>query len=365
LKNNQTIAFTLIETLAVVTAVGLLAAALLVPMIKQLDGIAATKETESLNLLAKAYKNYICSSKVVPSYTGWATNVANRLGVSVATVTNNFRGLRRVFLIDPALELGGVRATSLPYSWSLSNSVSFTTPPVSPRFMLISSISSQLPSGLVSGIGATNGANAFNNIWSTPEGQVPSGWSWSGNGEDLKVVRFDLTDLFVQIILNNRDSNTVANALPRFQMDDNFFVKVPVPFGGRKTYFIKGTELKLLNVLDVLEYSEVLTTSRSFTFEYGSWQGEAFVANAVSQTSPLDLQKIMNSFMNAPANTNAKFGASQLAVSNALVAFLGEYVTWRDAGYPGQFQGQGNPPKSLEDAQTALADVTNNLLTPP
>ena len=148
-------------------------------------------------------------------------------------------------------------------------------------------------------------------------------------------------------------------------MDENPFVKVPVPYGGRRTYFIKGTELKLINVLGVLEYSEVLSTSRSFTFEYGSWHGEAFVANAVSQTSPLDLQKIMNTFMNSPANTNAKFGASQLAVSNALVTFLGEYSAWRDAGYPGQFQGNGNPPKSLEDAQTALANVAKNLLTPP
>jgi hypothetical protein len=170
----------------------------------------------------------------------------------------------------------------------------------------------------------------------------------------------------VQIILNNRDTNSITNStfIPRFQLDDSP-TQFPVPYGGRKTYLIKGTELKLLNAVGVIEYSEVLTTAKAFTFEYGTWQGEAFVGHSVSQTSPLDLQRVMNTFMNSPTNPAAKFGASQLAVSNALVTFLSEYVVWRDAGYPGQFQGQGNPPKSLENAQTALADVTANLLTRP
>lgn len=357
MKTKHTIAFTLIETLAVVAAIGFLAAAILVPMSRQLDAIAAKKESEALLRIAQAYRDQIVSSspKVVPNHTVWATNVADRLGIPVSAVTNNGRGLRRVFLIDPSLKLGIVGATGLPYVQNLSNNVSFTTPPISPRLMLISSLSVPLPSTLVSGVGNTNGAHAFTNIWITPEGKVPTGWTWNGYGDDLKIERFSLEDLFVQVILNNRDTNLI----PRYQVDDA--LQVAVPYGGRRTYFIKGTELKLYNAVGVLEYSEILTTSRSFTFEFGTWQGEAFVGHSVSQTSPLDLQKVMNTFMNAPANTNS--AVTQLAVSNALVLFLDEYIAWRDGGYAGQFQGQGNPPKSLEDAQAALATAATELLT--
>jgi type II secretory pathway pseudopilin PulG len=359
LKKKHTIAFTLIETLAVVTVAGVLAAAILVPMSRRLDALVGKKESEVLKTLAEAYKGFIVTSspKIVPNHTGWATNLANRLGIPVSTVTNNSRGLQRVFLVDPNLAFGAVRATNLPYFQNLTNSINFTTPPVSPRFMLISSLSMPLPSTLVSGVGNASGPNAFTNIWITPEGQRPAGWTWNGHGDDLKIERFSLENLFLQVILNNRDTNLI----PRYVVDEA--LEVGVPFGGRRSYFVQGTELKLYNAVGILEYSEILTASRSFTFEYGTWQGEAFVGHTVSQTSPLDLQKVMNTFMNAPPNTNVQFGATQLTVSNALVLFLDEYITWRDAGYPGQFQGQGTPPKSLEEAREELAKLANDLLT--
>ncbi|HVK59589.1 MAG TPA: prepilin-type N-terminal cleavage/methylation domain-containing protein [Candidatus Kapabacteria bacterium] len=354
-------AFTLIEMLAVVAAVAFLAAALLVPMIRQLDAIASRKETETLKAFVAAFRSHITRAvpKAVPAASDWATTIATQLGLQMSAVTNNPRGLRRVFLVDPALQLGSVRATNLPYNFNITTYTGFTNPPVSPRLLLISSLSAPLPNSLVSGVGATSGTNAFNNLWSTPEGQLPTGWVWGGRGEDLKVERFNLEDLFVQVIFNNRDTNLT----PRFRVDDS--LETPVLYGSRNTYLLKGSELRLLNAVGVLEYSEILNAPKSFTFEYGTWQGEAFVGHAVSQTSPLDLQRVMNTFMNAPTNPAAKFGASQLTVSNALVVFLNEYVAWRDNGYPGQFSGQGNPPNSLEQAQTALKQEAVNLLTRP
>jgi prepilin-type N-terminal cleavage/methylation domain-containing protein len=358
-------AFTLIEMLAVVAAVAFLAAALLVPMIRQLDAIASRKETETLKAFVAAFRSHITRAvpKAVPAASDWATTIATQLGLQMSAVTNNPRGLRRVFLVDPALQLGSVRATNLPFNFNRFTYGIFTNPPVSPRILLLSSLSAPLPSSLVSGVGATTGTNSFNNLWSTPDGQLPTGWVWGGRGEDLKMERFNLEDLFVHIIFNNRDTNSMTNALPSFRVDDS--LPAYLPYGGQRTYLLKGSELRLFNVAGVLEFSEILNTSKSFTFEYGTWQGEAFVGHAVSQTSPLDLQRVMNTFMNAPTNPAAKFGASQLTVSNALVVFLNEYVAWRDNGYPGQFSGQGNPPNSLEQAQTALKQEAVNLLTRP
>jgi type II secretory pathway pseudopilin PulG len=369
LKTGATKAFTLIETLAVVMAVAFLAAAVLLPMIKRLDMIAAKKETDALKAMAEAYKERVSDTKIIPNQNGWAAEVALQLGANLKSITNNIRGLRRVFLIDPALAIGKNSSPSLPYiqlteGHIYTNGAGVIIPPVSPRLMLISSMSGALPTNLVSGVGAVSGAMGFSNIWATPEASVPTGWTWGGRGEDLKVERFSLADQFVHVILNNRDTNfqNISTNLPRYKIDDSVFGVVP--FGGRRMYFIKGTELKLFSPLGVLEYSEVLSGSKSFTFEFGTWQGEAFVANTVSQTSPLDLQRVMNTFMNSPTNPAAKFGANQLAVSNAMVLFLNEYIQWRDAGYPGQFQGQGNPPKTLSDAQAALKTVSANLLTP-
>src|SRR5205823_4391806 len=80
--------------------------------------------------------------------------------------------------------------------------------PVSPRLMILSSISAPLPASVVSGVGLSSGAYAFNNIWDSTEGTVPAGWTWAGKGDDLKVQRLNLDDLFIQLSLNNANTNT-------------------------------------------------------------------------------------------------------------------------------------------------------------
>jgi type II secretory pathway pseudopilin PulG len=364
---NQTNAkaFTLIETIAVIAAIAAVAAAVFLPMIRRLDELARQNEATVLANLANAYKQSAGMARVIPNETNWASAVAAVTGQQLNAITNNDRGLRRVFLIDSALRIGtntSLATYSLPYRQSVightyTNGVTVVRP-VSPRLMLVSSCSMALPTNLVSGVAASSGVYAFNNLWGTANRSIPTGWTWTGRGDDLKIQRIDLSDLFIQIVLNNRDSAALP---PSYSISTNtgLFVTNTVALGCRvPMYFLKGSEIRLYNVTGILEHSEILSQSKSFTFEKGTWEPEAYTASSVGQTSAIDLQKAMNLFMAAPTNTFAD--ATQITVSNAMVTFLSEYMLWRSNSYA---LGAGNkPPKKLTDAQTALNDTTTAIV---
>jgi type II secretory pathway pseudopilin PulG len=352
-------AFTLIETIAVVVAIGALAAALLVPMIRRLDEAARQKEANTLASFADAFKQRALVTKNIPNESGWASAVATVNGLDLNSITANDRGNARLFLIDPALRIGNA-TNVLPYTQAiLTNFVR----PVSPRLMLVSSVSKALPTNLVSGVAPASGSNSFNNLWITAEGAIPTGWTWTGRGDDLKIQRIDLSDLFVKVALNNRDATLVPSYVITVNTNQTATNTVPVVPNGcpNPLYLLKGTEIQLYNALGTNEYSEILSQSQSYTFEYGTWEPESFLATSVGQTSPLDLAKMMDAFMRAPAATNST-SVTQAAVSNAVVNFMTEYNSWRDGNPAYKTTGGGKPPAQLDKAQTDLAGLTSDLL---
>jgi hypothetical protein len=285
-------------------------------------------------------------------------------------VTANERGVARIFLIDPALRIGitnnAASGYALPYTQTVLGHIypgSTVVRPVSPRLMIVSSVSTPLPGSLVSGVGLSSGAYSFNNLWLTAEGAIPSFWSWNGRADDLKIQRIDLSDMFVQILLNNRDTNSIVTAVPSYAISTGTatFPTATVAYGCRfPMYFLKGSEIRLRNVAGTIEYSEILTQSKSFTFEFGSWQPESFISTSVGQPTPMDLQRAFNLFMASTPNAFANGGASQTTVSNSMMNFLTNYIAWRNDGYP--LRSGGKPPAALEAAQTALQTTTTDLI---
>lgn len=357
MKITKTKAFTLIEVIVTLAVIAAIATAVLIPFIKHLDRLASEKEARTLQSLAEGYKKRIVATKVIPNQAGWAQAVATQLGVDVNSVLKTDRGQSRIFLIDPNLMVGANMSYVLPYTQpvtgsTITNVSGLVIAPASPRLMIVSSISSPLPAGLTSGVADATGDNAFTNIWETAEGAVPAGWTF-GKAEDLKIQRMDLSDLFVQVVLNNRDTNLV----PRFAIDDTG--TNTVPYGSMMMYLLKGTELRLLNHLLALEYSEVLHTSAGFMFELGTWQGEVFLGRGVGQPGPLDLQRAMNLFLNAPANGTANGGASQMGVYDALIRYMSNFVVWRESGYP-----TINSSSEMFKSQADLSTITINMIDP-
>jgi len=365
MKRERKNAFTLIETIAVLAAIAALAAALFVPLIRHLDELARQKEAAALANFANAYKQRIMTARVIPNETGWASAVAAVTGQQLNVIQKNDRGLPRIFLIDPLLRIGDSTLSTLTYTQSVTGHVYPTATnaarPVSPRLMLISSSSKALPTNLVSGVGISGaGPYSFTNIWKTADGQIPGGWTWTGRADDLKIQRIDLSDLFVQIALNNRDSTLTPSYAISTNMD--LFVTNTVAYGCRfPMYFLKGSEIRLYNAQApaTLDHSEILSRSRSYTFEHGTWEPESFLASSVGQPSPLDLQKAMNLFGAAPVNPNAKAGANQTTISNAMVNYLTNFIAWRNASYPSI-----GPSAPLSKAQADLATALANIINP-
>lgn len=367
MKRAQQHAFTLIEMIAVLGAIGALAAALLYPVIRRVDHLAREKEANTLAKMAAAYKERVATVRVIPSETGWAAAVAAVTGQQINTVTTTERGVARIFLIDPALRIGTASTYALPYTQTVVGhfypSTNAPVRPISPRLMIVSSVSTPLPSSLVSGVGLSATAYSFNNIWNAADGTIPGGWVWNGRADDLKIQRIDLSDMFVQVALNNRDNNVIAAAVPSYAISTGTatFPTATVAYGCRfPMYFLKGSEIRLSNVAGTQEYAEILTQSKSFTFEFGTWEPESYIATSVGQPTPMDLQKAFNLFMNSPTNAFANAGASQTTVSNAMMNFLTNYIAWRNNGYP--VTGGNKPPAALDAAQTALQNATTDLI---
>jgi hypothetical protein len=334
---------------------------------KRMDRLASERETASLKKMAAAFKRSVEANRYIPDATTWVATVAAQLGWHTNAVSANERQIARVLLIDPFMQVGSasVGGPLLPYTQTTAGSVVLNGAdvirPPNPRFMIISTTGSPLPSGIVSGLGATNGANAFNNIWATAEGAVPTGWAFD-NGDDLKIARIDLSDLFVPISLWNFDSTRTAfygiDGLTTNSV--TYAVITPPP-----RYFIRGTELKLYGATGAadLQYAEVVFTGHDFVFELGGWTAKSLLGRGVGTPYGKDLQRALDLFLRAPVNQYAQAGATRAGVRDAMVAYMTAFIAWRDAA-GGSYPGEGCPgPVANNTYTTALATARADLHT--
>jgi len=358
----------LLEMIIALAVIAVILSVVAISFIKRLDRIAAEKEQAAMAALGSAFKERVKRSRYVPDETSWATNVAVHLGWQAARVTVNDRNNARIFLFDPAMQIrtNSVGGPLLPYAQPVSGSMVMNglklSPPLSTRFLIVSSIGAPLPSTLLSGIGQTSGALSFDNLWS----------SNALSGSDVKIERINLADLFVKVTLVNADTNSAH--LARFSVDGSALSGIATPPVGSATefisYYIKGSELMLYKNIggtNILEYSEILYTDQEFTFDLGSWQAAPYLGRTVAANGKV-LQRAMDLFLKAPQNPYAKFGATQQDVHDAMTQYMSAFVAWRNAGYAGE--GCPGPVANnaytsvLANARANLSAVTGNLISP-
>jgi hypothetical protein len=322
--------------------IAILAAVMVPTLIRQMDRIAGEQESAALKSLGDALQQSIMRKRYVPGATDWATNIAAELGVDVANVTTNSRRQPRFLLIDPALRIGD-NSSGLPYDQTgrifgsvVTNNSGVVIPPISPRLLILSSISRTLPTNILSGT-STN----FNAIWDWSEtgSALPAtSFTWTGwpNSEDLKVQRINLSSLFVRVILTTNVSESGY-----YTIDASATNNVPSP--GRDGYFVRNTVLRLFLGLNKPDTQQILTRDTSFVYEQNVWRssltGGSFLAGS------LDLGSVVDKYLEAPENTNAfnttftnsmrYTGISQqsVVVSN-MIAYMKAYTNWAAAGFP-------------------------------
>jgi type II secretory pathway pseudopilin PulG len=366
-------AFSLIEMLGVVTVLAILALALTPILIKQYDRMAGEKETAQLRSFAEAFRQGIrnANPKYIPNETTWAQFIAANAGVSTDQVLKNDRRIARLLLIDENFLIGGSLGLRTPYT----NLASGTVLPQNPRLMIVSSISRPV-TDLLTGLTLASGMvpfTAFDNIWKTPERGVPAGVStaWANKGEDLKIQRINLADLFVGVTLNT----DVFSQPGRYSIDGGVTNDVPqIPPNETNTwtrYFLDSTVLDLISRSDRLQYREVLHRSKSFTYSVGSWQGDKFLAKSIGEPGASELEQASLLFRGVTIPPCA--GATTLQVFDAMYRYMSNYVGWCkfnncafSANKPsGSYGIQLDAAKTVPGSQAYLDDRTALLICPP
>ena len=82
-------AWTLIEMIAAVAVLAILAALLLPAFIKEMDKSTADQERATLQSFADAFQQYVLTTRTVPNENGWVGAITSRLGVGNNDVLYN------------------------------------------------------------------------------------------------------------------------------------------------------------------------------------------------------------------------------------------------------------------------------------
>jgi type II secretory pathway pseudopilin PulG len=326
----------LIEMIGVLAIVAILASIIVSTTTRRLDIAAANLESTTQVRYAAALQASILRNRNIPGTNNWADTIAVELGVNTASITTSPRNLLRCFLIDRKLQIG---TGGLPYfqsnivqNLSISNQMN---PPFSPRVMIVSSLSTPLPSFVTNG---TYSDADFSNLWnwSDQSSAPPTNWpaNWNNRGNDLVVQRIDLTSLFVHVTLQNylpTDQGSYAvDGLP----------PNPVTNGVVSAYLLKNSILGLLidpgsGGTNQLQADQVLSRDASFFCVEQVWRGSLNFGPSSVQTPPVgDVSEAeavgaafaatAGAFIRSPYNILPS-GMTPLLVVNSMSNFMSVY----------------------------------------
>jgi type II secretory pathway pseudopilin PulG len=202
-------AFTLIELIGVMAIMAIMASVLVPNVLRSIDRAAVAAEVQTLHHLGAQVKLYLQANAqppitaLPPATPNWSTQLATYADLNPADVATNRRQVARTYVLEPV-----------------------TSPLVSPRAMIISSMRSELAPPAAASI---NTFARFDDIWQTADGQLPTGasaglWAgWSavdGSGEYLLIERINLQGIyksdfatFTVVLVNKSVSKAVSYQL--------------------------------------------------------------------------------------------------------------------------------------------------------
>ncbi len=337
--------FSMIEMLGMMAIVSLLAMAVVPMLMTELDRVAVQQEDTALRRLGEGLGQYVVRNQIIPDHTAWAAAISAALGDSTDRVLTNSRGLSRVLVIDPTFGVGTNGTTRPPFTQTALGSTAVTNP----RYVIVSSMGQDLPASLTSGFAAS--AADFEALWNAGDGAIPSGWTWNGNGSDLRIQRVNLTPLFHQVTLNNSTALTAKYSV-------NSSTPTTLPAATYTCYLLAGSVLGLHGVDSSVQSKEMVSRPFSFAFEDSLWRGSLFAGTTAGSTtvSGADLEAAADSFLSSADNPNSTVTTDEVLA--AMEVYLTAYNLWAAAGFP----ATGTLKTSVDTAQASLDALLGGLI---
>jgi prepilin-type N-terminal cleavage/methylation domain-containing protein len=314
---NSPSGFSLIELIGVLAILSIAALALAPLFVTKVRLATAATEEVTLSTLAEGLKLHIQKVKEIPDQTIWISAIARDLGWEATKVGINEVRFPRIYLIDPAFRIGASNGV-LTYRQQLSTGSVIR--PISPRLMILSSLSTQ-PLPLGSG---TN--SAFNNIWTNASDTVPSSLSsWNGRADELKVQRINLSPLFHRVIVRNNDAGPTRITLGATDTGDLTTITNANTFD---RYLITGTAVGLIGTNLSPEFKEIVRRDTVYVWERNKWRGQIFDGFSNFAASPL-VQLFMEGVDQFLAATNCLNHAPyRTNLINNIQTFFDVYCAW-------------------------------------
>jgi len=329
--------FSLIEFIGVLAVIAIMAAAVIAVVVKRVDRAAWVKENAALSAMSDAFVQYVTRSNAIPgdggtgTGSGWAQALASQSGIAPQDICTNSRYNARAFLVD----VSGWLSTNLqPYAWVsgpgwVQTSSVTPTNPSNARFMIVSSISKNLPTNFFQLTGTRPSSSSFSNIWNTQAGTVPADSTFStykGAGEDLLIQRINLRPIFHRVILVDND----VGSTPYFTINGSVSATPATPSTGWNAFYIDGSVLGLgdTNAVTTVTSQEIIRKDMSRVFEHNFWRDEIDIG--VHTNGATDFTTIAAIFFNStnPPVSLDSWGPTPKGVASIFTAYMYSYAAF-------------------------------------
>ncbi len=349
--------FTLIEFVGVLAVLSIVAGLFATSLVGRLKRATRDSDGASVNAMTDALRTRILRTQFIPAATNIPQAIADELSLPLSRVQSSLAGFGRVFLVDPSLQIGSPTGSvfNLPYQQTVRGSIQ----PVTPRFMVVSSLASPIP------VASPVSSATFTSLWNNTAGTIPSSWTtWKGESDDLRFGRFDFRSLFHRVVLNNLDP---ANAAI-------YSVTTPtnshaIPIGQRvEAWFLATSPLNLHFANGTVQTREFVRADTSLVFENGRWSRDVAYG---AQPALGPFGQLVENFVGSPIPEDAKFGASPQAVIEEFFTYMFTYGVWATPlppNYTSFDKGGSNSDQQvpeyrvLKDCQARLDSFTDNLI---
>ncbi|HNY32109.1 MAG TPA: type II secretion system protein [Fibrobacteria bacterium] len=255
--------FTLIEMVAVLAVLAILAGAIVPTVAQTLRDARADSERKTLETIAGLVREQVRRNGNIPSPTGWAGALAVLSDLPVGRLSTNPDGWSRAFVPDPAWSPASTRPVGAG-GWTQSPAAAdlVVSAPAHARILVISDLNSDASASC-----RNMTAAQFSAVWDELSGAPAS----CVESATRALVRINLATEFVEVVRNA--SAPLGPPAPGWTLGGNVGSAVPlVALGTTSRWHLKGSRLGLVAGGAVVG-EIVLRDPVSVTWDGTAWKG--------------------------------------------------------------------------------------------